>query len=156
MTAASLLADLTSRGVVLTEVDGAVQVEASKGEITGADLQAIRQHKVEMVELLIARRVMYQQAIAHAFTNPSTREEIGPLWMTAPGGFGPCAPSSPGGLCSPPQPATRPPGVCDRCWSDQHKDVPIHSGRSIRRDCAKCGKFIDFVKWNPPRGHPRP
>ena len=36
---------------------------------------------------------------------------------------------------------------CDRCGSDQFNDVPIHEGRSLRRDCAHCGRFIDFPKW---------
>ena len=146
--AESLLADLTSRGAEITEVDGAVRVEASKGEIMEADKQAIRQHKDELLAFL-ARRKMYQAAIANAFANPSSREEIGPLWMTAPGGFGPCESSSPGGLCSPPRLPPRPPGDCNSCGSDQYRDVAVHEGRSVRRDCAQCDKFIRFVIWNP-------
>jgi hypothetical protein len=26
-------------------------------------------------------------------------------------------------------------------------DVPIHHGRSIRRDCAECNRFVAFVRW---------
>lgn len=33
------------------------------------------------------------------------------------------------------------------CKSDQAYDTPIHGGQSTRRDCAWCGKFLDFPKW---------
>lgn len=36
--------------------------------------------------------------------------------------------------------------VC-RCGSSHYRDVPIHRGQSIRRDCARCGRFIDFPVW---------
>lgn len=38
------------------------------------------------------------------------------------------------------------PNVC-KCGSREFKDVPIHSGQSISRDCARCGKFVMFLKW---------
>ena len=46
-----------------------------------------------------------------------------------------------------PRPEAVEPWQC-RCGSQEYIDVPIHNGRSTRRDCAQCGKFIDFVKWN--------
>lgn len=36
--------------------------------------------------------------------------------------------------------------VC-RCGCDTWHDVPIHDGQSVRRDCAKCGRFIEFPIW---------
>ena len=36
--------------------------------------------------------------------------------------------------------------VC-RCGSAVWRDVPIHNGQSTRRDCARCGRFIDFSRW---------
>lgn len=36
--------------------------------------------------------------------------------------------------------------VC-RCGSNKWLEVPIHGGRSKRRDCARCGRFIDFSRW---------
>ncbi len=36
--------------------------------------------------------------------------------------------------------------IC-RCGSTTWHDVPIHDGRSTRRDCARCGRFIDFSRW---------
>lgn len=36
---------------------------------------------------------------------------------------------------------------CDRCGSTGFRDVPIHAGESIRRDCARCGRLIGFPVW---------
>ena len=48
---------------------------------------------------------------------------------------------------------------CARCGSGMAVDVPIHDGRSTRRDCAVCGRVKGFpewseraVRWEPPRG----
>lgn len=36
--------------------------------------------------------------------------------------------------------------VCP-CGSMTWRDVPIHEGQSVRRDCAQCGRFIEFPIW---------
>ena len=36
--------------------------------------------------------------------------------------------------------------VC-RCGSTTCRDVPIHDGQSVRRDCSRCGTFIEFPIW---------
>lgn len=36
--------------------------------------------------------------------------------------------------------------VC-RCGSTTWRDVAIHDGQSTRRDCVRCGRFIDFSRW---------
>lgn len=36
--------------------------------------------------------------------------------------------------------------VC-RCDSTTWRDVPIHGGQSVRRDCGRCGRFLDFPSW---------
>lgn len=36
---------------------------------------------------------------------------------------------------------------CDRCGHTEFRDVPIHAGRSIRRDCARCGRLVGFPVW---------
>jgi len=38
-------------------------------------------------------------------------------------------------------------GPCDNCGSLGFKDRPIHQGRSVRRDCDKCGKTWGFPVW---------
>ena len=37
--------------------------------------------------------------------------------------------------------------VC-RCGATTWRDVPIHGGQSVRRDCGRCGRFIDFPVWH--------
>jgi hypothetical protein len=34
-----------------------------------------------------------------------------------------------------------------RCGARFGVDVPIHQGDSTRRDCAECGRFIEFTRW---------
>ena len=36
--------------------------------------------------------------------------------------------------------------VC-RCGSTSWRDEPIHGGRSMRRDCRRCGRFVKFPVW---------
>jgi len=43
---------------------------------------------------------------------------------------------------------TSKPARCPRCGSTATVDVPIHAGASTRRDCAKCGRFVAFVRWH--------
>ncbi|WP_146451981.1 ATP-binding protein [Bythopirellula polymerisocia] len=40
------------------------------------------------------------------------------------------------------------PDQCKMCRSTDCRDVPIHGGNSIRRECARCGHHIRFVEWN--------
>ncbi len=43
--------------------------------------------------------------------------------------------------------------VC-RCGGAAWRDVPIHDGQSVRRDCDNCGRFINFPVWyGKPTGH---
>lgn len=44
---------------------------------------------------------------------------------------------------SPAKPAK---AVC-QCGSTTWLEVPIHGGQSMRRDCARCRRFIDFPVW---------
>ncbi len=54
------------------------------------------------------------------------------------------APGSPVATRDAPATPTKP--VC-RCGSTAWRDVPIHDGQSVRRDCGRCGRFIDFPVW---------
>ena len=38
--------------------------------------------------------------------------------------------------------------TCPKCGGRRFVDVPIHGGRSVRRDCAACRAFVRFVVWN--------
>lgn len=41
----------------------------------------------------------------------------------------------------------RPTKLACRCGSITWRDVPIHAGQSRRRDCRRCGRFINFPVW---------
>jgi hypothetical protein len=45
--------------------------------------------------------------------------------------------------------------IC-RCGSTRYIDVPIHNGQSMRRDCAKCRRFVSFPVWYAKHTKPRP
>jgi hypothetical protein len=34
-----------------------------------------------------------------------------------------------------------------RCGSWEARDVLIHDGQSVRRDCVRCGRFLEFPVW---------
>ena len=36
--------------------------------------------------------------------------------------------------------------IC-RCGSTVSRDIPIHDGQSQRRECARCGRFLNFPNW---------
>lgn len=37
---------------------------------------------------------------------------------------------------------------CPKCDHPETVDVPVHGGKSIRRDCARCGHTLDFPRWS--------
>lgn len=43
-------------------------------------------------------------------------------------------------------PTTTTKAIC-RCGSSTWRDVAIHDGQSTRRDCGRCGRFIEFPIW---------
>jgi hypothetical protein len=36
---------------------------------------------------------------------------------------------------------------CPKCLATEFRDLPIHGGQSVRRDCAMCGRFVAFPIW---------
>ena len=41
----------------------------------------------------------------------------------------------------------REPALCSRCQHGEATLHIIHDGGSVRRDCGRCGRFIDFPIW---------
>jgi hypothetical protein len=100
MTPHELLSDLANQGIVFKVHEGSLRFHP-KSSVTTDLLAQIRQHKDALIKLLtgLPRWYEFHDAIAYAFANPSSREEIGPSWMTEPDGFGPCEslkPTTPG------------------------------------------------------------
>jgi hypothetical protein len=69
------------------------------------------------------------------------------------GDLPPPGPTPPDPVAPPPAPTPPPPPAgsaaprCPHCGSAATRDVTIHGGRSVRRDCATCGRFISFPVW---------
>jgi hypothetical protein len=143
MTIETLFTNLAARGVTLTLAGGYIEIEALKGEISPSDVEVIRERKSELIELLTipSQWNEYHDAIQYAFTHPSPRSAIGPVWLTSD-------------WPDPVDPPGHPPGTCSLCGTTKVKKLSIHSGRSIRVDCAWCGHTHEFSKWNPPASPP--
>lgn len=43
--------------------------------------------------------------------------------------------------------AAKPAKAICRCGSTRWRDVSIHGGQSVRRDCWRCGRFREFCIW---------
>ena len=41
----------------------------------------------------------------------------------------------------------RPHLTCDRCEATDYRETPIHDGQSLRRDCARCHRFLGWPCW---------
>jgi hypothetical protein len=95
-------------------------------------LAAMREHKPELVALLRIGQAAGDQP---------------PPGPTPPDPVAPPPPPTPPPHAGPPTPR------CPQCGSCETRDVAIHSGRSVRRDCAQCGRFISFPVWH---GEPAP
>ena len=120
--AADLLIDLTRRGIELVPCGDWLRYRP-RSAMTPDLAERLRAHKAELLAIL-----------GHA------------------GGRGECDwPERAGrvrhGSGLAPWGAAPRPGECPRCRSIGFRDVPIHNGQSVRRDCAACGRFIAFVVW---------
>ena len=80
-------------------------------------------------------------------TPPATSDPIPPAdAANEPQANEPQATAPPADTAIAPAPAAVP--RCRKCGSTEFRDVPIHDGRSVRRDCAKCGRFLAFPLWH--------
>jgi hypothetical protein len=122
MTVLELLADVTRRGIELV-ADGDRLLCRPQAALTADLVGRLRSHKGELLALL--RNTGGPGGGDQAAEARRLREASGvPPPGVAPG-----------------------PGECPRCRSTGFRDVPIHNGQSVRRDCARCGRFIAFVVW---------
>ena len=117
MSAADLLLDLSRLGIRL-EADGERLRYFPRSVLTPNLLGRLKAHKAELLTMLRPA--------------PSTKPEpeIAPH--------------------RPVQKLQKPKPVC-RCGSTAWRDVVLrqapHNGTTIRRDCAGCGRFLDFPVW---------
>jgi hypothetical protein len=133
MSVAELLSDLARRGIQL-EAHGD-QLRWYPRDAFPADfVDWLRANKRDVIDWLSADSPADPPSTANASHNPSAKADNWPAFEAlgrCPVDVTPCEPTN---------------EVC-RCGSTAWRDVPIHEGRSVRRDCAKCGRFIDFPVW---------
>jgi hypothetical protein len=154
MTAATLFADLTSRGVEF-ELQGDRLRFRPTELVTADEVALIREHKAEIVELLSATTPAVPSLVDGAeHFSLYVDSALGPWPEFEPGvDYDVCQPSTLRGLCHPPTAPIQPDRLrqvlttCDRCGSAEFLDTLIHNGESTRRDCGRCHRFMGWPAW---------
>jgi hypothetical protein len=120
--AADLLAELDGLGIQL-EADGEHLRFRPREKVTADLAGRMKMHKPELVARLKAHKAELLAVLRPAHES---------------------APALPAPTGDPPAKLTK--AVC-RCGSTTWRDVPIHGGQSVRRDCGRCGRFLEFPIW---------
>ncbi len=126
---AQLLADLNARGIKLAPHGDRLRF-SPRGAMTPELAERLRTHKVEVLAHLAGEDPKVEDVPVednaledNPVEDPAVSEEGAP----------------------------QPEAVC-RCGSVEVRDVvllhPPHHGRSTRRDCARCGRFLGFGRWH--------
>jgi len=118
---ADLLAECDAHGIRLALADsGGLEIDAPRDALTPELSARLKTHKGELLATLLL-------APKAAPVNLESDSHIPPKQ---------------------PQPFTK--RVC-RCGSTAWRDVILkhlpHNGTTIRRDCGRCGRFLDFPVW---------
>lgn len=120
------LAALDAAGGRMRVVDGRLLVDVEV-EIPAAVWQTFKDHREDLIASLVGDRPIWPENVPPIWRDGHREREQ----FAAPAGV----------------------ECCDRCRSTDTIDQTIHDGRSVRRDCAACGRFRKFVVWN---GDPMP
>lgn len=151
---ADLIADCRAKGVCLLPSDGGLTIDAPQDVLTPNLLDQLKTHKAEILAILqpnaevpeIDRRdaaAVLQAALGLLEFDPlfppellEALREADVRWDDEPATdvvtrYCPAKPTSP--ICT--------------CGSTTWLDLAIHEGRSLRRECSRCHKFISFPIW---------
>lgn len=125
MTASELLEFCRAQGVRLEPHGDKLRV-FPRAAVGGTLADALASHKAELLRLLAPEA-------KPAWPEPSHRDlAAAQVGLDA--------------FC-PPKATAKPVGAC-RCGCLDWVGVAIHGGASLRRDCARCGRFREFVRWH--------
>lgn len=139
---ADLLAQCNAKGIrLLLADDGGLTIDAPQSALTPDLLDRLKAHKGELLTLLHRPSDFDVDSAPDAEPAPETEKRTHrmppelrrPVRATLD-------------TCPIINPATTTEQIC-RCGSTTWRDVPIHDGQSVRRDCGRCGRFIDFPIW---------
>ncbi len=129
MTARELLDELRQAGLSISLTAEGLRVDGPAA-IREVFRERIRAHKQELIDAIRKEeweRDEYQRRMSLARLKEVVRER---LQRNRPEG----------------KRSTNGVAICP-CGSTEYVDHPIHGGQSLRRDCARCGRFIGFPLW---------
>ena len=132
LNAAELLLELSSLGVRLQARDDRPRYSPKSG-VTAELSEQLKAHKVEVLALLrpVAAPMPARTELGLNSPKADANDRPAVIGDTSP---------------NPAMTAEAAVAAC-RCGATAWRDVPIHGGQSIRRDCGGCGRFIDFPIW---------
>lgn len=153
----TLLHSLTSAELRLElGLGGSLQVTGATHKLTLEQQHALREHKPTLL-LMLTTPPCYllddcnAEAERQAIQFADTPEALAPL-KRAMEFFEQLAddmrwhnPEALSQIVLEPEPQETP---CRRCQGQETYLAIIHTGESLRRDCASCGRFIDFPSWH--------
>ena len=159
-TLADLLAECDAGGIqLIPAADGSLTVDAPDNALTPELLERLKAHKADLLTILrhaadVPRcdpgdaAAVWKETLKRlegkSMFPADMLEALGSADVRWVDDKPPCDPATePTPVVIPKAPAKP---VC-RCGATNWRDVPIHGGKSIRRDCGRCGRFVDFPVW---------
>lgn len=156
-----LLAECAARGIRLSAAaGGGLDIDAPQDILTPELLARLKSHKAELLAMLPSASqatgidptdLIWQAALDRLAGDPDFPPDVMEVlrvaslrWIDEALPSGPTIECVPAATPNPAGPTTKP--IC-RCGSTTWRDVSIHGGRSVRRDCSRCTRFLDFPVW---------
>lgn len=156
-----LLAECAVNGIRLSvAAGGGLDIDAPQDTLTPELLARLKSHKAVLLAMLRPATkalsidpadVLWQAALDRLVGDPDFPPDVMEVlrvaslrWIDDALPSGPTIECVPVAKPNPAGPTTKP--VC-RCGSTTWRDMSIHSGQSVRRDCARCRRFLDFPVW---------
>jgi hypothetical protein len=134
-----LMAECCKLGIQLYPVRDGLSVDAPEGALTPDLLDRLKVHKADIADFLREMLPEFQDApVTPEFRDAPVTPEFQDAPVTPEFRDAPVTPQVTEANSTLP--------VC-RCGATTWVDVPIHGGRSVRRDCGSCGRFMDFPVW---------
>ncbi len=147
MNVANLLHSLTTQGLTLSlgEAPETIAVVGPVATLTLEQQRALAEHKPTLLAMLTPPPTCYIPEQA------GTPEDLGSLnrcmeyFEQLIDEVGTHCPERLDQIVIEPEPQENP---CRRCGNRKTYLAILHAGESLRRDCAKCGRFYDFPSWH--------
>jgi len=150
MSVTELMIDLRERGIQL-EAHGDRLRYSPKAAMTPELAERVKAHKPTLLAILTAddvlAAVLWQAALDLLEGDPEFPSEMlagcrqASIRWESERPAGDCVIESAEGEIDPDAPQ------CDRCGSTDYRDISIHNGQSVRRDCGRCHRFMGWPRW---------